>query len=322
MTSIIRHAAFAWIVAGGSSAMAQPSGAQAEALFRQGRDLMTAGKTAEACTAFEESEKLDPAVTTLLNLAGCREKLGQLATAWGLFIEAERLTRNASDAATTTLHDVAKSKASKLEPRLSKLTIDVPAGSRVDGLEITRGKDRLDAGMWNRTLPVDGGTYTVTARVPNAKPWSAQIVVGNEGDTKTVSIPELHADTVAPPPASITPAETEPPHDEVSPHPTKTVPLALGIGGVGLIGAGVVFGLLGKSQYDDAKAEMTSQSRRDSLYSSANTRLYIAQGLGVAGVVCGGAAVWLYLHHRGDSSATAHHDLIVSPTGIAFAGTF
>src|SRR3954447_25768971 len=109
-----------------STALAQPAGAQAEVLFRQGRDLLAAGKVAEACSAFEESQKLEAAVTTLLNLAGCREKLGQFATAWGLFLDAERQTRSASDAATRQHRDVAKARAQKLEPRVSKLTINVP----------------------------------------------------------------------------------------------------------------------------------------------------------------------------------------------------
>src|SRR3954466_12769231 len=91
-----------------SAALAQPAGAQAEVLFRQGRDLLTAGKVAEACSAFEESEKLQPAVTTRLNLAGCREKLGELATAWGMFLDAARDTRSATDAASQQLHDVAQ----------------------------------------------------------------------------------------------------------------------------------------------------------------------------------------------------------------------
>src|SRR5215813_3345462 len=90
-----------------SAALAQPAGAQAEVLFRQGRDLLAAGKVAEACSAFEESQKLEPAVTTLLNLAGCREKLGQLATAWGMFLQAVRETRAAPDDDKQQLHDLA-----------------------------------------------------------------------------------------------------------------------------------------------------------------------------------------------------------------------
>ena len=165
---------------------AQPVGAQAEVLFREGRDLMAAGKYAEACAAFEQSQKLDPATTTLLNLAACREKLGQLATAWGLFLDAERQTRSASDSAGQQLHDVARSRARKLEPRVSKLAINVPDESKIDGLEIVRDRQRIEAVMWNRALPVDGGTYTITAQAPGANEWSTTVIVANEGDTKTV----------------------------------------------------------------------------------------------------------------------------------------
>jgi hypothetical protein len=40
----------------------QPAGAQAEVLFRQGRHLLAAGQVAEACSAFENSQKVEPAV--------------------------------------------------------------------------------------------------------------------------------------------------------------------------------------------------------------------------------------------------------------------
>src|SRR4051794_14833575 len=174
-----------------SAALAQPAGAQAEVLFRQGRDLLAAGKVAEACTAFDESQKLEPAVTTLLNLAACREKLGQLATAWGHFLEAARQTRSASDAATQQHHEVATTRARKLEPRVSKLTINVPQRSQIDGLEIRRDTERVNAGLWNRALPIDGGTYTITARAPGANEWSTQVTVAAERDTKTIEIPDL-----------------------------------------------------------------------------------------------------------------------------------
>lgn len=165
------------VITWSSAVRAQPVGAEAEVLFREGRDLIAAGKLAEACSAFDESEKLEPAVTTLLNLAACREKLGQLATAWGLFLDAARQTRSASNATNQQLHDVAQARAQKLEPRVSKLTINVPLQSQFDGLEIALGAERVDAGLWNRALPIDGGTYAITARAPGANQWSTQVTV-------------------------------------------------------------------------------------------------------------------------------------------------
>lgn len=321
-----------------SAALAQPAGAQAEVLFRQGRDLLAAGKVAEACSAFAESQKLEPAVTTLLNLAGCREKLGQIATAWGLFLDAARQTRSASDAANQQLHDLAQARAQKLEPRVSRLTISVPQKSLVDGLEITRGKDRVDLGLWNRALPIDGGTYTITAHAPGSRPWSTQVTIAAESDTRTVEIPDLRnlprdldkpAPAAAPPrPAPPRPSSDAPAIDR-APAPahtsSKVVPLAVGAGALALLGGGLGFELSGRSKYDAAKSEMTSQPRRESLYDAANTRRYVAEALAVTGLAAAGAAVWLYLRDDGrEQGAMTGANLRVVPTatGLAVSGQF
>jgi len=170
---------------------AQPVGSQADALFRVGRDLMAAGKIAEACAAFEQSQKRDPAVTTLINLAACRERLGQLATAWELFLTAERQTQSASNGATAQLHKIALDRAAKLEPRVPKLTIHISDQSKLDGLEILRDGERVADVMWNHALPIDGGTYTITARAPGIDEWSTRVALDSESDTKTVDIPNL-----------------------------------------------------------------------------------------------------------------------------------
>ncbi|HEX3476384.1 MAG TPA: tetratricopeptide repeat protein [Kofleriaceae bacterium] len=320
-----------------STALAQPAGAQAEVLFRQGRDLLAAGKVAEACSAFQESQKLEPAVTTLLNLAGCREKLGQIATAWGLFLDAARQTRSAGDTASQQLHDLAQGRAQKLEPRVSRLTINVPQKSQVDGLEISRDKDRVEAGLWNRALPIDGGTYTITARAPGSSPWSTQVTIAPESDTRTVEIPDLRnlphdldkpAPAAAPPPSAppraspVVPAIDHPP---AASHPSRTVPVVLGVGGLALLGGGLGFELWAQSKYDAAKSEVMSQSRRDSLQDAANTRRYVAEGLAVSGVVAGGVAVWLYLRggsrERDAMTDTSIH-VVPTTTGLSVSGRF
>jgi hypothetical protein len=313
-----------------SAALAQPTGAQAEVLFRQGRDLMAAGKVAEACSAFEESQKLEPAVTTLLNLAGCREKLGKLATAWGLFLDAARQTRSATDAANERLHEVAQTRAQKLEPRVSKLTINVPLKSQFDGLQIARGADRVQAGLWNRALPIDGGTYTITARARGANQWSTQVTVAAENDTRTIEIPDLRnlprdldKPNVPPPQqADMTAIDRGPASSRTS---SNVVPLVLGAGALALLGGGLGFELWAESRYDAAKSEMTSRSRRDSLYDAANTRRYIAQAFAVTGLAAAGTAVWLYLRDRSrEHRATNNTSMYVVPAaaGLSLSGQF
>ncbi|HEX3475783.1 MAG TPA: hypothetical protein VHT91_12205 [Kofleriaceae bacterium] len=318
-----------------SVALAQPVGAQAELLCRQGRDLLAAGQVAEACSAFEDSQRLQPAVTTLLQLAGCRERLGQLATAWGMFLDVARQTRSAAGATSQQLHDVARVRAQNLEPRVSRLTINVPQKSQVDGLEITRGKDRVDAGLWNRALPVDGGIYTITARAPGGNAWSTQVTVAAESDIRTVEIPDLRnlprdldkpavASIALPlaPPSMVVPAVDRAPG---SSHTSHDVPIVLGAGALALLGGGLGFELRAEARYDAAKSEVTSRPRRDSLYDSANTNRYIAEAVAASGLAVGGAALWLYLRdseHRPDATIDASVRVVPTATGLAVSGWF
>jgi hypothetical protein len=305
-------------------ARAQPAGSKADELYNEGRALVAANKLAEACAAFEQSQKLEPAATTLIALATCRERLDQLATAWELFLDVERQTRSTTDARTSQLHQIALDRAAQLEPRVPKLTIHVPAESQIEGLEILRDQETIPAEKWNRALPVDGGTYTLTARAPRVHDWSTRVTLASASDSKTIDIPDLRSmkQTTAEPPKI-----PKPPPSEAPRRRGVVLPIALGAGGVALLGGALGFSLWGDSTYADAKAEMTDQERRDSLYDSANHKRYAAEGLAIVGVGCAGAAAWLYLRQRGARTETtlaqAGH-LLITPTasGIGVAGRF
>lgn len=277
-----------------AAAHAQSAGAQAEILFRQGKDLMARGQIAEACAAFDASQKLDPTIATLLNQAACREKNEQLATAWGLFLEAERQTRTATDAATQQLHQVAATKAVKLEPRLSTLTVTVPDPNRVPGLQVLRSGEPIEPGAWNRALPVDGGTYQITARAPGNAEWSSTITVGNEHDARTIEIPRLKAAALDELPVHTADGDAAPPRAR-----SKVVPLVVGGAAVALAGGALGFELWARSANSQSLDEKASNDRRISLWHSANTRRYVAEGLGVASLAAAGVAVWLTLRPAG-----------------------
>lgn len=287
------------------AAWAQSASAQAEAMFRDGRALLDAGKIGEACAAFEASQKLEPAISTLMNLAACREKNNQLATAWGLFLDAEHQMRDATNEATKKLHQVALNRAKKLEPRVSKLVISVPADSQIDQLEILRGTETIDPAMWNRALPIDGGSYKITASAPGAIAWTTEITIVAEGEAKTVEVPRLQPAS-APVVAVAAPKEAAAPSEvavtkEVAATPWDGVPrssLVFGASGAVLLVGALGLDLWGNSTYDAAQAERMNQAHRDSLYNSANTKRHIAFGLSATGLACGGIAAWLYFTGR------------------------
>src|SRR5881392_3000991 len=94
------------ILAATTTVLAQPR-SKADERFEQGRKLMEAGKYDGACTAFEDSEQLDPAITTLLNLGACREKAGELASAVDVFRAAVRAAQQDGTAKAKELGDIA-----------------------------------------------------------------------------------------------------------------------------------------------------------------------------------------------------------------------
>jgi hypothetical protein len=164
---------------------ARADAATAQALFDQGKKLMGEKKYAEACPKFEESQKLDPGLGTQTNLAICYEAMGRTASAWSLYLEV------AGAAKATNQPDrekKARDAAKALEPKLSKLTIEV--ASPVDGLEIKRNGQVVGQATWGTPIPVDPGDVKLTAVAPNRKLWETSLTIDKPGDSK-VTVPEL-----------------------------------------------------------------------------------------------------------------------------------
>ena len=131
-------------------AAAQTDRAAAQALFDQAVQLRDEGQISEACAKFEESLRLDPGVGTRFNLADCMERDGRFATAWSHFLEVVAATEMAGQGYRA---DVARARAKKLEPKLSKLQL-TPT-SPVTGMAIKRNGIVVGQAQWDTAVPVD-----------------------------------------------------------------------------------------------------------------------------------------------------------------------
>lgn len=164
----------------------------ADRLFREGRALMKEGQVAAACDRFDDSQRLEPSVGTLLNLGNCRERMGQLAVAWAVFEAAHELAERRRDARARE----AARRAASIEPRLAYLTTAVR--SPPSALIVQRDGVSIDAAIWNQAVPIDPRDYTITAAAPGYRTWSTSVHL-IAGQRAEIAI-ELVADLPPPPP--------------------------------------------------------------------------------------------------------------------------
>src|SRR4051812_39080468 len=163
------------------------SGLSAEALFDEGRRLMTDGQTRQACDKFRESERLEPAVGTLLNLARCEKTLGRTASAWLDYREAASRAHAAGE---VKRERVAREEADALSALLPHLHVNVPLSAQLDGLELTIDTTPCPSSLWNSSLPLDPGTHTLTARAPGFEPWTTTVALAPAEEREAI-VPTL-----------------------------------------------------------------------------------------------------------------------------------
>src|SRR6185437_4688623 len=172
--------------------------ARAEALFQQGKRSLEKGDSAAACPKLAESLRLDKATGTLLALAMCHESEGRLASAWAEY--AEVVARAAAEGRTDR-EQAARRSVRALEPKLSTLTIEVPAeAAAVDGLRVERDGLSLAAPAWSTAVPVDPGRHVVTASAPGRRTWSISVQIGALAEGMRVAVPVLAPQAPATPP--------------------------------------------------------------------------------------------------------------------------
>lgn len=308
----------------------ETSTAAAESLFQEGRKLVEAKRYSEACPKFAASQKLAPAIGTLLNLADCYEKNGQLASAWVRFHEAIALAQRLGR---PNREQTARDRADKLEPRLSKLSISAHPSVRhvsLDGIV-------LDSAVLETPIPVDSGRHTVEASATGKQTFSTTIEISDKTRSVSVEIPELADESPPKTNASSIPQKTAPTTNETTNEKgeargawplQKTIGLvAASVGVVGL-GAGGYFGLRTSSLWEEAQAyceNLICERQGVDLTSQAMTAGNIATVSVIAGsaFVLGGAILFFTAPSAAPSKpGRANVGVGFGPKSIIVGGAF
>jgi hypothetical protein len=287
-----------WMVAMGTPAVsAQPRDpaapprdpATAEALFRQGRQAMEAKNYREACPKFAESERLEPAAGTLMNLATCEEKLGKLASAWQHWKEAiDALPANDDRVS------FARGRVNDLEKKLPKLRVTLAGGTG----KVFRDEIELGPASQGVMLPVDPGAHVVTVQLQGHLPEKVSVDV-SEGEEKQL---EVH-------PGPVDPHANDVHTDLVA----KPRPRTLGwvVGGIGVagVGAAAVSGLMLVNQRSKVETlcpdkSCTTQEGVDAA-ATGKTLLVVNTAAWVVGAVGLGLGAYLVLSPSSSKVTTA-----------------
>ncbi|MEZ4227167.1 MAG: hypothetical protein R3B13_39880 [Polyangiaceae bacterium] len=183
--------------------------AAAEALFSAAREDMDAERYREACRKFEESQRLDPAVGTVINLAACLEKLGHLSAAWEKWQQAQRQLSPGDER-----HAIVVQRAEAMKARVPHLVLRLAPKSPL-GTKVLRDGVELGAAALQVPLPVDPGLHVLIVRAPE-RPDRRYEVDLREGQTRELEL--------APAPAASTPSVAKAPPKLRAPAPPPAPP--------------------------------------------------------------------------------------------------
>jgi hypothetical protein len=322
-------AVVAWVAIATTTAAQTTSenAAQAEALFRDGRTLVKAGRTSEACAKFAESHRLDPQTGTLLNLALCHEEEGKTASAWAEFNEVSERSGKTSERS-----EFAQRHARAVEARLSKLRINVD--SSVPGFSLTLDGRPLRSAALGSLIPLDPGEHTVEATAPGKERWVERVRIDPGPAAREIVVKWVDAPPARQSASSEPAAPPAPPAAAPLPPSTARRDVGLAVGALGIVGIGVGtgFGLSAVSKKDDYDGRFPGgaclpeacDEAADAKRALDRTAIIstVAFGVGALGLVTGFYLVLTSSSSKAPASTVRLSPAVGGPIGLALDGTW
>lgn len=281
-------------LAGAARAQDPQKKALAATLFEEATKAMQLGNYAEACPKLERVVELIPeGLGAKLELASCYEGANKLASAFGMYvtIEGEATRTNQPERAAT-----ARERMDKLKPRLATVTLEVtPNVKSTPGFALKRDGVDVSPAEFGVSAAVDSGEHVVVATATGRAFWEVRFSVVN-GDKKVIKV-EVGAEGGVAEPPPLTPGVPNKKTESSFFSPLRIAGLAVGIGGLAVLGAGIGLGMNAKSLYDESNdvngcdAESNTcptqtgvDQRADAVtFATASTALIVVGGVLAAG---------------------------------------
>lgn len=126
-----------------------------DSLFKKGKQQLADKKYADACTTFEEVDKLEPGIGAKLNVARCYEEWEKLAVAYRWYDDAQKMAVDTKDKRAAKIKELIDA----LDSDVPRLTIKLPA--KIDPVAAAvklDGKPFMELGS---ELRVDPGQHVI-----------------------------------------------------------------------------------------------------------------------------------------------------------------
>jgi hypothetical protein len=268
-----------------ASAQGTTRASAAEQLFDDGRALIAEHRYREACEKLASSQKLDPAVGTLLSLGDCNVGQGKTASAWLAYRRAIALASERGDPRSAA----ASERAAAIEPQLSRLVLRVGDDARSRDVRIAVNGEALEPEVLREPVPVDPGPTTVTVSARGFRTWTTRVSIGTAADRVEVLIPPLDP----------LPDRTEVDRQRGRASTRRTAGLVTGGAGLAAAGVGAILGLQAIVKIREANqlcpgANVCANGGAVSENATGKTFADASTVLLPVGAVLAGAGVWLY----------------------------
>lgn len=243
----------------------------AEALFRSAQGAAQEGDWHTACDRFEESNRLEPAPGTVMNIARCREELGEFASAWKSYMEAaQKLPEGDRRVA------FARRKASELSQRVPRIILSPPEETGVD-YTVTVGGVVLEQATYGVPLPFDPGALKIVVSAEGREDNVAEVML-LEGERLEYGL------ALGRPQLGHSSEKTAQVDDELArPGPWRTVALVGGSLGLGsAIFGGVWMGIEAGKVNDHCDAKQCDPTGLDAASRGRSAVYFTAAGAAVA----------------------------------------
>jgi hypothetical protein len=285
--------------------------------FHEGQHLLETGKVHLACEAFTESQALDPALGTLLNLAVCHQREGKIASSWREFRTAAALATSRHEGDRSQF---ATEQADALEPTLPQIVVKVPPGLRSPAVRID-GKE-VNEQTWTAETPIDPGDHEIAVSAIGKKNFVTTFTVTASPIVRTVSVPEMEdANPMTPPPIAMKERSEEP-----APSNTRrTASFVAGGAAIVALGVGAYFGVSTLSKVKDSDAHCTENMCDSAGLSFRNDAKSTATASDVgfaASVLFAGAAAYLFVTSSPDSKIAVGAAMNNGGAGLRLLGSW